>query len=359
MRGFWQLVVSQVKMLVRDRTYLVASFGIAFISMVIFGLLFGSESTSPFALGLVDEDGTVASQGVVRALGSSEALQVTEGNREEEMASLRRGDRRAVLVIGQGFQDALGADRAVLQVYYDQGNVVASSVAKATVQAIVAGLNKSITQVEEPIKLQEEGIATKRLHNIDFLTPGLLGMMLMWTNLFVGVLLIAWREQGILKRLSATPLLPAQLVGSQILAYLTISFAQAALLLVIAILWFHVSVEGSLLLLAGVVLLGALTMLALGYVVGSFIKRSESAQSAAMLISFPMMFLSGSFFPTDGAPDFVQPLIKAMPLTYLNHALREVVNNAASVGVIQTDLLVLAAWMIGSLLLSLRLFRWQ
>lgn len=359
MKGFKGLVISQIKMLIRDRMYLVGSFGIAFISMVIFGSLFGSGGTSTFSLGLVDEDGSAASQQLVGNLKTSEALGVKEGSRDPELASLRRGERRAVLIIEKGFQDGLASRRAVLKVYYDQSNMVAATAARSAVQSIVNGLNRSILHVEEPIKIEEEGLTVQQLRNIDFLTPGLLGMMIMWANMFIGVGLIAWREQGILKRLSATPLRGSQLIASQLSAHLIFSFLQAAVLLAIAILWFKVSVQGSYLLLALAILTGVLSMSAFGYIVASFVKRSESAQSAAMLISFPMMFLGGSFFPTDAAPSYMQPLIKAFPLTYLNHALREIINNAAGLATIQNDLFVLMAWMAGCFLIATRLFRWQ
>jgi len=113
------------------------------------------------------------------------------------------------------------------------------------------------------------------------------------------------------------------------------------------------------LLLSLTILIGVLSISAVGYGIASFVKRSESAQSVAMLISFPMMFLGGSFFPTDAAPNYMQPLIKAFPLTCLNHALREIINNASSLVTIQTDLFVLIAWMVGSFVVATRLFRWQ
>jgi ABC-2 type transport system permease protein len=70
------------------------------------------------------------------------------------------------------------------------------------------------------------------------------------------------------------------------------------------------------------------------------------------------MFLSGSYFPVDSAPRFLDPLIRALPLTYLNDALRQVMNNGAGVSGIQADLLVLVAWLLVGALLSVRAFRW-
>jgi len=359
MRGFGQLVICQIKLLTRNTGYLVGSFGIALISMVVFGSLFGSDSSSQFSMGFVDEDKSPFSQQLAQSLKGSDAFNLMEGDRDSELASLRDGKRRLVMVVGPGFSQDLAQRQATLQVYYDRGNLVAAATANAAVRAIVENLNQAITGTVGPIKVVEEGITAKRLRNIDFLTPGLVGMMIMWANMFVGVGLITWRERGVLKRLGVTPLRPFNLIASQITAHLAFSFLQAALLLALGIAIYGVTIEGSYLLLALTIGMGSLSMLGVGYVIGSFIRNSESANSVSMLVSFPMMFLGGSFFPLDTAPGFFQPLIQALPLTYLNHALRQVVNDGAGIAAVQTDLLVLLGWMVACLIVSTRVFRWQ
>ncbi|MBI2847286.1 MAG: ABC transporter permease [Chloroflexi bacterium] len=359
MKGFWRLVHCQMLMLWRNKEYLVASFGIAFVSMVLFGYLFGVEGSSPFSLGLVDEDRSTTSSTLVEALKISSSLDVQQGERENELEGLRSGKRRVVMVIPSGFEDGLARGGSRIDVYFDQGNMVAATQARAVIQAIVDGLNRQLTGALDPITIKEEGITAKRLRVIDSLTPGLVGMMIMWANMFVGVRLISWRERGILKRLGVTPLRPFNLISSQIVAHVILSFLQAALLVAIGWLLFKVSVQGSYLTLSFMIALGSLCILSLGYIIGSFIKKSESANAVAMLISFPMMFLSGSYFPTDSAPSFIQPLVKLMPLTYLNHALREIINNGSALSSFRTDIFVLLAWTLGSLVLSIRIFRWQ
>ena len=111
------------------------------------------------------------------------------------------------------------------------------------------------------------------------------------------------------------------LLASQAAAHLLFSLAQAAVLILTAFLVFRVTVKGNYGLLAFVVIVGTLCMLSVGYLLGSMPRDADSAAGVTMLVSFPMMFLGGSYFPTDGAPAFLQPLIQALPLTYLNHAL--------------------------------------
>jgi len=161
-----------------------------------------------------------------------------------------------------------------------------------------------------------------------------------------------------MKRLAATPLRPSALIGSQILARLLLSLGQGVILLAVAIFVFKVQIIGSWMALLATTTLGALAMLAIGFVIGSFARTAEVADAISMLISFPMMFLGGSYFPTSSAPAFLAPLINVLPLSYLNDALRQIINNGASLASVQTDLLVLAGWLVAALLLSVRAFRW-
>ena len=242
--------------------------------------------------------------------------------------------------------------------YYDQSNPVTQAVTRSVVQSVVANMNTAATGRTPAVSLQEQAVSVHNLRQIDWLTPGMLGMLLMWANLSIGTLLVQWRQTGILKRLAVTPMRPGVLMASQMLARLALSIAQGAVLLAVAMLVFHVQITGSWVALLAMVGVGALTMMSLGFIAGSFAKTPEAAQGVVFLVSFPMMFLGGSYFPTSGAPAFLSPVIKAMPLSYLNDALRQIINNGAGLAAVQHDLLILLAWMVAALLFSARAFRW-
>ena len=358
MQGFGTLLRASVTMLRRNRMLLVTSLGLALISIFVFGWLFGGSGSVKLTLGVVDQDGSAAATQLVSGLQRSGSLTVKTGTQDEELRALRDGDRNAVIVLPPGFGEGLTAGRASIAVYYDQSNPVTQSATQMAVQSIVAGLNQQLAGRPPAVTLDQRAVSVHHLGEVDWLTPGMLGMLLMWANLGVGATLVLWRQQGVLKRLAVTPLRPSALVGSQMLARLLLSLAQGALLLGVAMLVFHVQVTGSWLALAATVTLGALVMMSLGFVGGSFARTPETAQTVTFLVSFPMMFLSGSYFPVDSAPRFLDPLIRALPLTYLNDALRQVMNNGAGISGIQADLLVLVAWLLAGALLSVRAFRW-
>jgi len=134
---------------------------------------------------------------------------------------------------------------------------------------------------------------------------------------------------------------------------------QTIIIVVIANLVFDVQVVGSWLLLLGVVLLGTLAFVSLGYLIVSRAKTTEGALPLIQLIQFPMLFLSGIFFEVAFLPDFMRPIVAAMPLTYLGDAFRQVMVDATPLYPLSTDLLVLTGWLVVCMILAVRFFRWN
>lgn len=354
-----QLILAQVKMLLRNKGNLVGTFGLAFLSMVIFGSMFGGSGNYSLKLAVVDEDRTAMSRQIIEGLEDIDRVAITMGEEDEQVARVKSGEVNAALVFRSGFGDGAVKGKAVLEGYVDESNTIMAGMVNSALNALVNETNFALLGQQKPISLDLRGVQADRLRNIDYLTPGLIGMMVMWANLYVGARLVFWRERQILRRLGVTPLRPSVLIGSQIVAQAIFSLLQAAALVAIARFWFGVPVKGSYWLLGLTLVLGILAMLAFGYIIGSFVRKSDNASTVTMIIAFPMMFLGGSYFPTDSAPGFMKALANAMPLTYLNDALREIVNNGSGLAALETNYLVMAGWIIVSLLISTRLFRWD
>ena len=128
-------------------------------------------------------------------------------------------------------------------------------------------------------------------------------MALMQLGIFAAIPLVQQREKGILKRIGATPLARWKLVGSNVLLRLMVAIVDAVLILGIGYVFFDVQIVGNLLAVAGVVLLGAASFLAIGFVLASFLKTEEQATGVVQIVQMPMMFLSGIFFSFDFLPE--------------------------------------------------------
>jgi ABC-2 type transport system permease protein len=356
-RAFIQLVVTQATMLRRNTGFWLGSILMAVISMAVFGWLFNPDA-EPFDLAVVDEDRTEASQALVQVFDGIESVELRHGSRGDELAALEDGDRAAVVIAPQGFGDRLSEGAASLLVYYDNSDPIRIGYVTSIVGAAVDDYNTNVVGQTNAVEVERQAVATDNVGYIDFLTPGMVGMTIMWVNLGVGFLLVTWREQGILRRLGVTPLPPGSLIASQAVSFALVSLTQVVIILSMGRLIFDVEINGSYLWLVVTVALGVMAMLSVGYVIASLLKTVTSVNAVINLVAFPMIFLGRSYFPLD-PPAALAPVVNVIPLTHLNDALREVVNHGGGLGDLWLSWAALAAWIGGGFVLAVRLFRWQ
>ena len=195
---------------------------------------------------------------------------------------------------------------------------------------------------------------------IDFLVPGLLGMNLMGTGMWsIGFSIVNARTRRLLKRLVATPMRKSHYLLGQMLGRLVFLTVEVAALLLFSRLVFDVPLRGSLVTLAGITLLGAMTFAGFGLLVGSRARTVEGVSGLMNLVMMPMWILSGIFFSTSRFPAVMQPVIQALPLTAVNNALRAVMIDGASVLAILPEIGIAAAWGLAAFGVALFLFRWN
>ena len=111
--------------------------------------------------------------------------------------------------------------------------------------------------------------------------------------------------------------------------------------------------------LCGIVILGTLVFSCIGYLIAAFIKTEESAIPVINAITFPMMFLSGTFFEVTNMPSFIEPVVKFLPLTYLSDALRQIMVDGTPLHSMAIDVAVMAGWTVICLAITIRFFRWD
>jgi ABC-2 type transport system permease protein len=360
MQAFLQLYLANVKEFMRDRMAMFWTLAFPIVFILIFGTIFSNVESLSIDVGLAQEDTGPLGANLAAALGAVDNLHITSGPRAALMDQLNHGTLRAVIVIPAGLTAQVTSGRpASVEVFYDSSNQTSSIAVSITTQ-VVAGFDKNLTQRPTLLTVQSQTVTPETLRQIDFLLPGILAMSLMQLGLFgTAPALVQLREQQVLRRLGATPLPRATLLAAQVLHRLTIGAAQTGLTLGVGIFIFGVKIVGNGLLLGLAVLLGALMFVAIGYLISGLAKTQESVTGISQLINFPMMFLSGLFFPIEFVPGWLRPVVAALPLTYLADALRQIMVGATSSLPLSTDFAVLAAWLVGVTLLALRFFRWE
>src|SRR5712692_1370534 len=194
---------------------------------------------------------------------------------------------------------------------------------------------------------------------IDFLIPGLLGMNLMNSGMWgIGFALVDMRQRKLLKRFVATPMRRSDFLLALTSSRLVLMVIEIALLLGFGVLVFHMRVLGSMFNILLFATIGAITFGGLGLLTASRAQKLESVSGLMNLVMMPMWIFSGVFFSSERFPAMLQPLIRLLPLTALNDALRATILQGASLGTQAGRLLILVLWAVISFALALRWFRW-
>jgi ABC-type multidrug transport system permease subunit len=195
---------------------------------------------------------------------------------------------------------------------------------------------------------------------IDFLVPGLIGMNLMNSGMWsIGFALVDMRQRKLLKRFVATPMRRSDFLLALACGRLVLMITEVGLLLGFGALIFHIRVVGSLLSILILSAIGAVAFAGLGLLTASRAQKIESVSGLINLIMMPMWIFSGVFFSYERFPAASHPLIKALPLTALNDALRATILEGSSLTSQTGRLLVLGLWGGLSFVLALRWFRWS
>lgn len=366
--AYIQLTAAQLRIFSRNRQVLFFSFLFPLLLMIMLGSFVGKGNAVSLDTIVLDQDGTAQSAAVVAALKGQSSLHAETGSDESAaLDALKKGDKQFVIVVPKGYGAKIAAlgggtagDSGQVVVYYDETNANQSNIGLAVIGQIVDGISKSITNYKPAVTVEGKGVRSLNLKYIDFLVPGIVSMMIMSNNLNgVAGQIASWRERGVLRRMQSTPLRAPTFIAAQITARLLLNGVQALLVVLIGSLFFHTQVNGSWLLLIAFVALGTLAFMAIGFIIAGLAKTPESAGPIAGIISFPLLFLGGVFFPVSSMPKAFQAFVKLLPIEHLTTALRQVMNVGAGFAELWPQLALLGGWTIVAFAIASFTFRWD
>uniref|UniRef100_A0A7C2WC89 ABC transporter permease n=1 Tax=Thermorudis sp. TaxID=1969470 RepID=A0A7C2WC89_9BACT len=355
MSGLGTMTLAFIRMTLRNRMALFWMLAFPAIFIVLFGFILGNDEGPDFEVGVVGAEQSPVSQGILEQMRQTASFTITLGTETDERQALEEGDRDAVLIFQQADNGRLSA-----QILYDQSDFQRSQVAMLAIQQFLERANAEMTAAQPAIEIAVEGVQSNALRFIDFLTPGILGMAIMQNGVIgMSMGLVGYRERGILRRIKATPFPLWKFLVAHVLSQLGIAVLQAIIFIGLAMTLFDLTVAGDVLSMLVMVISGCLAFISLGFIVSGMTRNVETASAVATIVTFPMMFLSGVFFPIDTAPAWMQPITKIMPLTYLVEALREIIIRGQSILTTWPNLLVMVATAVVGLAIGLRFFRWE
>ncbi len=345
--SLWQLCLVRWREMCREPGVIFWVFGFPIVLAIALGLAFRHKPPAEQAVAVAGAAGDPA---VAAAMAAIESIEGFRAERIEAAAAAEQLRSGKVLLVLEA-RAAGATPRVMLDPTRPGGRLAEIAVRDA------------LEHARDPagrLAVEETVVSAPGRRYIDFLLPGLLGMNLMSGGVWgVGWALVLMRTRKLLKRFAATPMRRGDLLWSFTLFRVVISLVEGAFLVGFGILAFGLWPRGSWLDLAAIVALSALAFGGLGLLVASRAQNAQTAAGLMNLVTMPMFLLSGVFFPAENFPDWMLPVVKALPLTALNDALRAVVLDGASLAATWLPLAILLAWGVACFTVALKVFRWR
>jgi ABC-2 type transport system permease protein len=195
---------------------------------------------------------------------------------------------------------------------------------------------------------------------IEYMLPGIIVMAVMVNGIMSSATnFVEERGKGIYRRISLTPVKRYTIIIAQILHRYIVILVQTILLLAIGILAFNIRISGNYFNFWLILTIGAVCFLSIGFALASLIRSVRSATPITLIVFFVFMFLGGIFFPNSIMPRFLVVISNGFPSTHMGDALRAVIIDGMGLGSVWIPLAAMGAWIIVSLVISIRFFRWE
>ncbi len=330
--------------------------------ILLFGAIFSNTGSGKVDLYVQDLSDSPLSHSFVENISAIDSVNLIEINMTVNLDQyIKDHSPTAVLIIPVNFAEAFipgaGHNTTQLLVRLDPTQQSAS-VVYSIVNGFAEQANLVIANGTNVITMTRGDITNTQFNYIDFFIPGVIALTTMTTTAFWMVsVMTRYRNNGIFKKLTTTPITRAEWLASQILWQLVVVFLSVAVIIIVGMLAFNTHMTLNAVAIATIILSSA-AFSSMGMIIARFIHDEESASAAANAITFPMMFLAGIFFPASQFPSWLAAVANVLPLTYVGNALRDSMvydNMSSAIG----NLLVVAVFAVILFVAGVLLSKWK
>jgi ABC-2 type transport system permease protein len=336
-------------------------FGLIFpvILILIFGAIFSSGFSGTITLYVQNKDAGLYSTYFLNGLVKTGTVDIVYVNASEDFSQyLSVHSASDGIVIPSDFSANYTAGNHVNVTVYGNPSQTSSTIVLGVVTGVINGLNLQRFGGSEVIGIDRTTANAQVTKYIDFLVPGLVGFSILVSPMFSLVSISSeYKRVKLFKQLSLTPLTKMEWLASKVLFYIVLSTVSFLLMVVVGVFAFGANIVLSLWLIPFLVL-GPMFFSSLGMLVGTISKNTETASVVGNIITFPMMFLSGTFFPITLMPMYLQYFAHVLPLFYIIEGLNAVMIYSnywqATIDIVVVTVITLVVFVAAA-----RLFRWR
>lgn len=361
----WAFFTVNLKRLFRDRLALFFTFLFPLIFLFVFGGLNSGNKSVSFNVAVINESKSLFAKQFTTQLSKQKALKVdktvTSFSAADEKMS--RGELDATIELPANFgavQAGSTYPSGQAIVHYTQNNQSAAETLTTVLQAELQAINKKLVSSATPFSVTSKQNNQRSLSSFDYTFTGLLGFAILGAGIFGPINVFPeLKKMGILRRLHTTPLRVWQYFLSVMLGNAVSGLLSIAVMFVVAIAVFHLKVVGNYFGLAVFLALSVVMILGIGLAIGGWAKNERQAAPLANIVVFPMMFLSGTFFPRFLMPHWLQSITTYLPLSPVIDGARLIATEGKSLLDIGSQLGIIAAWLVIVYIIAFRVFRWE
>lgn len=349
--AFWALSLAILRGFVRDRSSVFFAIVFPLMFLVLFGGLFANQSQPKVEMIQVGPVALFDNLPDDAQEDFDQTFEVTHSDDlDDALAQVRKGDAN-VAVEQQG--DTIVA-------HYTRADQTSAAITQGALRAFVDGANVALSGKPPTYTLQAEAVEDDSLDAIQYYTPGLLGWAVAMSAAFgAAATLQGWRQSKLLRRLQLAPVSTRGVVAARVSVTVAIALVQMAIFIGVGAIFFGLTLTGAWWMAVPLVVVGTLCFMAIGLLAGAITKTQEGAVNAANFMVLPMAFLSGSFFPLDGAPAWLRAFSEVLPLKHLNDGMLDVMVRGEPWTAALVPMAILAVFAVAVTLVAARLFRWE
>jgi len=349
----------------RDRLALFFTVIFPLIFLFVFGGLNSGSGGASFRIALINQSDSSFAKDFVKQASSSGVFKIDDKASTLDQAKdlMTKSQLDAAIILPKNFGTVAAGEqipRGEAQVFYTQNNAQSGSALVSILSDQFSTINKKLVKVDTPFTVKSEELKQKSLSAFDYTFAGLLGFSIIGMGIFGPVNVFPeLKKMGILRRLSTTPLKVWQYFLSTMIGQAVIGLLSLSIMFAVAIVVFHLKIVGNPFELALFLVLGIITILGIGLALGGWAKNERQAAPLSNIIVFPMMFLSGTFFPRFLMPEWLQNVSALLPLTPVIDGIRLIATEGKHLWEIAPQLGLIGIWMIVIYIIAFRVFRWE
>ena len=362
MRATLIFAFTQLKRFMRDPVALFFSLAFPLLFLFVFGSIFRNDSGISFDVAIFNRSETQFARQFAEGLKKEDTFKEVEvGSFEEAKEKMGRNEVDTIIEIPKEFGQLNENQHpsGTLNVFYNEASPDTGRTVGTILDAQLREIGQQITQSSPLFTVNQKPTTTANLTQFDYMISGLLGFAILSMGIFgLANQLPAEKKNGSLRRIRATPFTRTQLIFGTLIYYAIVGMVSLVLMLVVALTVFNFDMRGDWLQLAVFLVIAIMLMLGFGLFIGGWAKNENQAAVASQIVSFPLMFLSGVFFPRFLMPEWLQGITGYLPLTPVVDGIRYITTEGATLFDLGPQLAIIGIWLVVIYTLAIRLFRW-